>query len=98
MYITEVRLRRMEGRGRTRAVASLTFNDCFVVHEVKLVEGREGEPFLSMPSRRLSSGDYLDIAHPIRSDTREYLQEELLRVYEEAVLQDRREYRAYIAS
>ncbi len=91
--ITEVRMRCTEGEGRTRAVASLTFDDCFVVHEVKLVEGHDRQMFMSMPSRRLPGGDHLDIAHPVTSHTRQYIQEELLRVYEAAVTEGRREYR-----
>ena len=97
MYITEVRMRRIEGASKVVAVASLTFDECFVVHEVKLLAGREGRPFIAMPNRQLPSGDYLDVAHPITSETRQYIQEEMQRVYDDAVLQDRREYRAYIA-
>ncbi len=91
--ITEVRMRCTEAGGRTRAIASLTFDECFVVHEVKLVEGRDREIFMSMPSRRLPGGDHLDIAHPVTSQTRQYIQEELMRVYETAVNEGRREYR-----
>ncbi len=96
MEITEVRLRRVErGRG-TRAVASVTFDDSVVIHEIKLVEGSEGRRYLAMPSRRLSGGDHLDIAHPVNTPTREYIQRELSRVYEEAVAEGRREYRTFL--
>lgn len=93
MDITEVRLRRIETDGRTKAVASVTFDDCFVVHEVKLVQGRDRKMFISMPSRRLPGGEYLDIAHPVTTSTRRYIENELARVYEEAVHQGRRHYR-----
>jgi len=96
LHITEVRMRRVEGGNRTRAVASVTFDDAFVIHEVKLVRDRRGEPYIAMPSRRLDSGDHLDIAHPVNTPTRQYIQEELVRVYDEAVAEDRREYRAFI--
>ena len=94
MDITEVRMRRVDGGGRIRAVASLTFDDCFVVHEIKLVEGHERQIVLSMPSRKLPGGEHLDIAHPINSTTRHYIEEELVEVYQAAVAEGRREYRA----
>ncbi len=90
--ITEVRMRRVETDNTTKAVASLTFDDSFVVHEVELKQ-RRGELFISMPSRRLPGGDYLDIAHPVNSSTREYIKEELVSVYEQAVAEGRRQYR-----
>ncbi len=94
--ITEVRLRRVEGGNRTRAVASITFDDAFVIHEVKLVGGREGQDYVAMPSRRLDGGEHLDIAHPVNTPTREYIQRELVQVYDQAVAEGRREYRAFI--
>ncbi len=93
MTITEVRMRRIDSTDRTKAVASLTFDDSFVVHEVELVQRRD-EIYVSMPSRRLPGGDYLDIAHPVNSRTRNYIKDEMLRVYEEALQEGRRQYRA----
>ncbi len=93
MHITEVRMRRLEGSGRTRAVASLTFDDSFVIHEIRLMRGANQQMVLSMPNRRLPGGDELDIAHPINSETRDYITDELLRVYEAAVNEGRRQYR-----
>ncbi len=96
MHITEVRMRRLEGSGRTRAVASLTFDNSFVVHEIRLIQGRNRQMVLSMPNRRLPGGDELDIAHPINSETRNYIRDELVRVYEAAVSEGRRQYRVAV--
>jgi len=95
--ITEVRMRRIESDNTTKAVASLTFEDSFVVHEVELRQ-RRGDLSISMPSRRLPGGDYLDIAHPVNSSTREYIKEELVGVYEKAVAEGRRQYRTTLDS
>ncbi len=95
MQISEVRLRRVESGNRTRAVASVTFDDSLVVHEIKLVGGEE-DGYLAMPSRRLQGGEHLDIAHPVNTPTREYIQRELARIYDEAVAENRREYRVFL--
>jgi len=97
VQITEVRIRRVDGTGKTKAVASMTFDDRFVIHEVKVIEGQEGRLFISMPSRRLPGGDYLDIAHPITSDTRQYIQEEILKAYDQVVSLGQRELRTTVA-
>ncbi len=81
MTITEVRVRPFDPRGRIRAVVSVTFDECFVVHEMRVIEG-QGGLFVAMPSRRLPGGEYIDVAHPINSATREMIQNAVLEEYE----------------
>ena len=73
MKITDVRVRIVKkDDSKLKAVASVTFDDCFVVHDIKVIEGTEGF-FIAMPSRKTGEGDYKDIAHPIKTETREEL-------------------------
>ena len=72
MNITDVRLRKLPTEGKLKAIVSVTFNDEFVLHDIKIIEGNESL-FLAMPSRRLSNGEYRDIAHPINSEARKEL-------------------------
>jgi len=67
-----------------KAIVSVTFEDAFVVHDIKIIEGQNGL-FIAMPSRKVAEGDYRDIAHPINSDTRATLQEIILTEYEKAL-------------
>ena len=80
MKITDVRIRKIEKEGKMKAVASITIDDEFVVHDIKVIEGEKGL-FIAMPSRKATDGEYKDIAHPIRSDTREKLQNLILEHY-----------------
>ena len=80
MNITDVRIRKIEKEGKMKAVASITIDDEFVVHDIKVIEGEKGL-FIAMPSRKATDGEYKDIAHPIRSDTREKLQTLILEQY-----------------
>ena len=84
MEITDVRIRRMDDEGKMKAVASVTFDGEFVVHDIKVIEGEKGL-FIAMPSRKASDGEYRDIAHPINSSTREQLQKLILEKYQEEV-------------
>lgn len=84
MQITDVRVRRVNGGGKTRALASVTFDAEFVVHELRVVEGANGL-FVAMPSRKNTRGEYRDIAHPIASHMRNYIQEAVLAQYAEVV-------------
>ena len=68
MQITDVRIRKVEGEGKLKAYVTVTFDDCFVVHNVKIIEGTSGL-FIAMPSRKTSSGEYKDVAHPISPET-----------------------------
>lgn len=81
MEVTDVRLRRVSAEGKMRAIASITFDDEFVVHDVRIIDGNNGL-FVAMPSKRTSDGEFRDIAHPINSKTREKIQDAVLKEYE----------------
>ncbi|MCI9006007.1 MAG: septation regulator SpoVG [Lachnospiraceae bacterium] len=80
MQITDVRIRKVEKEGKMRAVVSITIDDEFVVHDIKVIEGEKGL-FIAMPSRKAADGEYRDIAHPINSETRERIQQIILEQY-----------------
>ncbi len=84
MQITDVRIRKVEKEGKMKAVASITIDNEFVIHDIKVIEGEKGL-FIAMPSRKASDGEYRDIAHPINSATREHLQNLILEKYKEEV-------------
>ena len=83
MQITDVRLRKVNSENRIKAVASVTFDDAFVVHDIKVIESAD-ETFIAMPSRRTPKGEFKDIAHPINSETREMIQKAILEAYANA--------------
>lgn len=83
MNITDVRVRKVAKQGKMRAIVSITLDNEFVVHDIKVIEGDKGL-FIAMPSKKSSDGEYRDIAHPINSDTRKLLQDTVLKAYEEA--------------
>ena len=87
MEITDVRVRKVRGDGKLKAYATVTFDHAFVIHNVKIIEGKNGY-FIAMPSRRIKSGEYKDVAHPIRSDFRNLMKEVLLDAYEKASDED----------
>jgi len=80
MEITDVQIRKTVAEGKLKAYATVTFDDCFVLHNVKLIEGEKGI-FVAMPSRRTKTGMYKDIAHPITAEFRSVLQEKILSAY-----------------
>ena len=80
MTITDVRVRKVTKDGKMKAVVSITLDDEFVVHDIKVIEGEKGL-FIAMPSRKASDGEYRDIAHPINSETRGKIQELILAEY-----------------
>ena len=83
MNISDVRVRIVrKGDTKLKAVASVTFDDCFVVHDIKVIEGNEGY-FIAMPSRKTADGEYKDIAHPIKTEVREELIKVILNAFEE---------------
>lgn len=84
MNITDVRIRKVAKEGKMKAVVSITIDDEFVVHDIKVIEGEKGL-FIAMPSRKASDGEYRDIAHPINSATRDFIQTIILEKYEETV-------------
>ena len=80
MQITDIRIRKVEKEGKMKAVVSITIDDEFVVHDIKVIEGENGL-FIAMPSRKANDGEYRDIAHPINSATREKIQNMILEKY-----------------
>ena len=90
MQITDVRVRRMAKEGKLKAVVSITIDEEFVVHDIKVIEGEKGL-FIAMPSKKALDGEYRDIAHPINSGTRDRIQRIILEKYEEALDEEREE-------
>ena len=86
MQITDVRVRKITKEGKMRAVVSITIDDEFVIHDIKVIEGDKGM-FIAMPSKKAADGEYRDIAHPINSSTRENIQKIILDSYEKALLE-----------
>ena len=84
MTITDVRIRKIAAEGKMKAIVSITFDNEFVVHDIKVIEGQNGV-FIAMPSRKTPDGEFKDIAHPINTDTREKIQSSILKAYEAAV-------------
>ena len=81
MEITDIRIKKVASEGKMKAVASVTFDNAFAVHDVKVIEGQE-KLFVAMPSRRTPDGEYRDIAHPINSDMRNMLESKVLAAYD----------------
>ena len=84
MQITDIRIRKVDKDGKMKAVVSITIDDAFVVHDIKIIEGEKGL-FIAMPSRKASDGEYRDMAHPINSGTREKIQKMILDKYNEVL-------------
>ena len=84
MQITDVRVRKIAKEGKMKAIVSITLDNEFVVHDIKVIEGDEGL-FIAMPSKKAADGEYRDIAHPINSATRDLIQRIILESYEKAV-------------
>ena len=83
MKVTEVRISPAKG-GKVRAFASVVFDDCFIVNDLRVIEGREGQVFVTMPGRKARNGQMRDIAHPLNSETREHVEQRVLEEYESA--------------
>ena len=81
MEITDVRIRKVSDEGKMKAIVSITFDDEFVVHDVKIIEGQNGL-FVAMPSRKMGEGDFRDIAHPLLSETRNKIKDAIFAEYE----------------
>jgi len=82
LTITDIRVKRVSTEGKMKAVVSVTFDDAFVVHDIKVIEGQD-KLFTAMPSRKTPEGEYKDIAHPINSEMRTQLEQVILAKYEE---------------
>lgn len=87
MEITDVRVRKVAKEGKMKAVVSVTFDNEFVVHDIKIIEGEKGL-FIAMPSRKALDGEFRDIAHPINSETRERIQSFILEKYQMIMLEE----------
>ena len=87
MQFTDVRVRKVANEGKLKAVVSITIDDEFVVHDIKVIEGEKGM-FIAMPSKKAMDGEYRDIAHPINSNTRERIQSMILEKYEQALAEE----------
>ncbi len=87
MQITDIRVRQVFDEGKMKARVSITFDNQFVIHEIKVIEGENGV-FIAMPSKKLSGGEFKDIAHPINKETRLMLQEAILKAYEEKMIEN----------
>lgn len=84
MNITDVRIRKISDDGKMKAVVSITFDDEFVVHDIKIIDGQNGL-FIAMPSRKMGEGDFRDIAHPLLSETRTKIKEAIFAEYEKVL-------------
>lgn len=84
MQITDVRVRKITKEGKMKAIVSITLDNEFVVHDIKVIDGEKGL-FIAMPSKRSADGEHRDIAHPINSDTRNAIQDTILAAYEKSL-------------
>ena len=87
MNITDVRIRKVAKEGKMKAVVSITIDEEFVLHDIKVIEGEKGL-FIAMPSRKATDGEYRDIAHPINSVTRDHIQSVILEKYDEVMAEE----------
>lgn len=83
MKITDIRVRKLQASGKMKAVVSITLDEVFVIHDIKVIDGEKGT-FIAMPSKKVLDGKYKDIVHPIQTATREWMQDEILAAYENA--------------
>ena len=94
MEITDVRIRKVNEEGKMKAIVSITFDDEFVVHDIKIIDGQNG-PFIAMPSRKMNEGDYRDIAHPLISETRNRIRDAILAEYDRVLTERAAEAEAF---
>lgn len=81
MEITDVRVKKFNGENRLKAIVAVTIDDCFVVHELRVIDGKEGL-FVAMPSRKMPNGEFKDVAHPINQETRNKIESIVIEAYE----------------
>ncbi len=87
MEITNIKIKRFNTENKMKAIASVTFDDCFAVHDIKVIEN-EGKVFIAMPNKRLKDGSFKDVAHPINFDFRQYIETKVLEMYNEAPIEE----------
>ena len=87
MQITDIRVRKINSEGTMKAVASITIDEVFVIHDIKIIEGPNGL-FIAMPSRKTPNGEFKDIAHPLNSETREMIQKGIFEKYEATSIEE----------
>lgn len=87
MVVTDIRIRKIDKDGKMKAIVSVTFDDAFVVHDIKVIEGKKGL-FIAMPSRKGADDEFKDIAHPINPEMRNQLQEMILKKYEQKLMEE----------
>ena len=87
MIVTDVRMRKVLSEGKMKAIVSITLDNAFVVHDVKVVEGQNGL-FVAMPSRKTPTGEFRDIAHPISQEARDMIQKKVLETYQMALVEE----------
>ena len=87
MEITDIRVRKVAGEGKLKAYVTITFDNCFVVHNVKIIEGKTWV-FIAMPSRKTRAGEYKDVVHPITPEFRTDMQQKILDKYDSGAVQD----------
>lgn len=80
MEITDVRVKKLNSDNRLKAIAAITIDDCFVVHELRIIDGKEGL-FVAMPSRKMPNGEFKDVAHPINQETRNRIESVVIDAY-----------------
>ncbi len=80
MNITDVRIKKFNGENRLKAIAAITIDDCFVVHELRVIDGKDGL-FVAMPSRKMPNGEFKDVAHPINQETRNHIEGVVIEAY-----------------
>lgn len=85
MKVTDVRIRKITDEGKMKAIVSVTLDDEFVVHDIKIIDGQNGL-FIAMPSRKMADGEFRDIAHPINAETRKKIQDAIFQEYEKALM------------
>lgn len=85
MKVTDVRIRKITDEGKMKAIVSVTFDNEFVVHDIKIIDGQNGL-FIAMPSRKMVNGEFRDIAHPINSETRKKIQDAIFEEYEKVLM------------
>lgn len=87
MEITNIKIKRFNTENKMKAIASVTFDDCFAVHDIKVIKN-EGKVFIAMPNKRLKDGSFKDVAHPINFDFRQYIETKVLEMYNEAPIEE----------